>query len=127
MSCQTLLADPQCLHLLHLEADAATITIVVTTRAEETSCPKCGQRSSRVHSHYVQVPADLPWLGCSVRLRLHVRRFFCTNPACQQKIFVERLPGVVAPYARRTARLADLLTLVGFAVGGEAGRKRYSH
>lgn len=32
-----------------------------------------------------------------------------------------RLPGVVAPYARRTTRLTDLLTLIGFAMGGEAG------
>jgi len=27
----------------------------------------------------------------------------------------------VAPYARRTTRLADLLTLIGFALGGEEG------
>ncbi len=32
-----------------------------------------------------------------------------------------RLPNVVAPYARRTTRLCDLLTLIGFAMGGEAG------
>ena len=32
-----------------------------------------------------------------------------------------RLPNVVAPYARRTTRLGDLLTLIGFAMGGEAG------
>ncbi len=32
-----------------------------------------------------------------------------------------RLPGVVAPYARRTTRLTDLLMLIGFAMGGEAG------
>ncbi len=32
-----------------------------------------------------------------------------------------RLPGVVAPSARRTTRLTDLLTLIGFALGGEAG------
>ena len=27
----------------------------------------------------------------------------------------------MAPYARRTTRLSDLLTLIGFAIGGEAG------
>jgi hypothetical protein len=30
---------------------------------------------------------------------------------------------VVAPYARRTLRLHELLTLIGFVSGGEAGRK----
>jgi transposase len=123
MTCQTLLPDPDCLHLLHLEAETSAITMVVTTVAEETFCPKCRQRSSKVHSRYVRGPADLPWMGCTVRLRLSVRRFFCLNPVCQQKIFTERLPNVVAPYARRTVRLADLLTLVGFALGGEAGKR----
>src|SRR5205823_6655774 len=65
----------------------------------------------------------LPWMSCAVRLELHVRRFFYTNSACPQKIFTERLPSVVAPYARHTLRLADLLTLVGFALGGEAGQR----
>lgn len=123
MTRQTLLPDPECLHLLHVEADTETITIVVTTVAEKTSCPTCGHSSSKVHSRYCRTPADLPWLGCAVRLRLHVRRFFCSNPACQQKIFTERLPLVVAPYARHTVRLADLLTFVGFALGGEAGNR----
>src|SRR5258708_3538721 len=34
-----------------------------------------------------------------------------------------RLPSVVAPYARRTTRLTDLFTLIGFALGGEAGKR----
>jgi hypothetical protein len=59
--------------------------------------------------------------GWAVRLELHVRRFFCHNQECQRQIFTERLPEVVASYARRTARLADLLTLIGFA-DGEAKR-----
>lgn len=37
MKRQTLLPDPECLHLLHVEADTETITIVVTTMAEETA------------------------------------------------------------------------------------------
>lgn len=119
----TLLPDPNCLHLLHLEADDTTIIMVVTTVTEEAACPTCGRSSARVHSRYRRTPADLPWLGCTVHLRLHVRRFFCTNPECERTIFTERLPSVVAPYARRTIRLADLLTLVGFALGGEAGQR----
>jgi transposase len=64
---------------------------------------------------YVREVADLPWMGCAVRLELHVRRFFCTNQDCARQIFTERLPNVVAPYARRTTRLSDILTLIGFA------------
>ncbi|TMC19709.1 MAG: transposase family protein [Chloroflexi bacterium] len=74
-----------------------------------------------IHSRYTRVAADLPWAGWAVRLELHVRRFFCRNEECQRRIFAERLPEVVAPYARQTARLSDLLTLIGFA-DGEAKR-----
>jgi transposase len=123
MTSKTLLADPSCLHLLHLEADTEIIRIVMTTTADAVTCPQCHQCTDKVHSGYVRRPADLPWMSCAVQLELHVRRFICSNPACQQKIFVERLPSVVAPYARRTVRLADLLTAVGFALGGEAGKR----
>ena len=34
-----------------------------------------------------------------------------------------RLPSVVAPHARRTTCLTDLFTLIGFALGGEAGKR----
>jgi transposase len=62
-------------------------------------------------------------MGCAVRLELHVRRFFCSNAECARQIFTERLPTVVALYARRTTRLADLFTLIGCALGGEAGKR----
>ena len=62
-------------------------------------------------------------MNCAVRLHLHVRRFFCSNPQCERQIFTERLPTVVAPYARRTTRLTDIFTLIGFALGGEAGKR----
>jgi transposase len=62
-------------------------------------------------------------MGCAVRLELHVRRFFCPNQECERQIFTERLKSVVEPYARRTTRLTDVFTLIGFALGGEAGQQ----
>src|SRR5215469_17772029 len=107
MAKPTLLPDPTCLHLRLLDASETTITAVVTTTSEEAECPLCHERSARIHSRYVRSVADLPWMGCAVRLELHVRRFFSSNEKCQRYIFTERLPTVVAPYARRTSRLAD--------------------
>jgi transposase len=119
----TLLPDPTCLHLLQLEAEGKIITATVKTSLPEARCPVCTSRSEKVHSHYLRVLADLPWMGCAVRLKLHIRRFFCPNPECQRQIFTERLPGVVAPYAHRTLRLTEVFTLIGFALGGEAGKR----
>jgi transposase len=123
MADPTILPDPTCLHLLQLEAEGQMITATVKTTALEVRCPLCESRSMQVHSHYRRVLADLPWMGCAMRLVLHVRRFFCPNPDCQRQIFTERLPSVVAPSARRTLRLQDLFTLIGFALGGEAGQR----
>jgi len=117
----TLLPDPSCLQLKRLEADEQSLVAIMETNVSEALCPLCQCRSESIHSRYTRVVADLPWAGWAVRLELHVRRFFCQNKECKRRIFTERLPGVVAPYARRTTRLTDLLMLIGFAMGGEAG------
>ncbi len=117
----TLLPDTSCLQLVRLEADEQSLIAIVETTSSEALCPLCHCRSESIHSRYTRVVADLPWAGWAVRLKLHARRFFCRNQECQGRIFTERLPNVVAPSARRTTRLCDLLTLIGFAMGGEAG------
>jgi transposase len=66
---------------------------------------------------------DLPWHGVGFRVQLSARRFFCDQPTCLRRIFTERLPGVVAPYARRTVRLEAWLRALAFALGGEAGAR----
>jgi transposase len=66
---------------------------------------------------------DLPWHGVTVPVNLHVRRVFWATTACRRQIFTERLPGVVAPSGRRTERLERWFTAVGFAAGGEEGRR----
>jgi len=117
----TILPDPSGLQLLRLEADEQSIIAVVATTSSGALCPLCQGHSESIHSRYTRMVTDLPWAGWAVRLELHVRRFFCQNKECPRRVFTERLPGVVASYARRTTRLCDLLTLIGFAMGGEAG------
>jgi transposase len=119
----SLLPDPTCLYLSHVESSGNAILMVVRTIADQACCPLCQTLSQHIHSHYTRRVADLPWMGWAVKLELHTRRFFCLNLACSRQIFAERLPSVVAPYARRTTRLADILILVAFALGGEAGKR----
>src|SRR5712692_2493156 len=119
----TLLTDTSCLQLVRLQADEQSLIAIVATTSSEALCPLCQCRSESIHSRSMRVVADLPWAGWAVRLELRVRRFFCQNQAWTRRIFTERLPGVVAPSARRTTRLTDLLTLIGFALGGEAGNR----
>ena len=99
------------------------VTITATSCQTQALCPSCRETASREHSRYTRSPGDLPIAGLRIRLRLNVRRFFCDNPACRRRTFVERLPGVVRTCARRTERLAEMQRQIGMALGGEAGAR----
>jgi transposase len=101
--------------------DQSVATLVATS--PRGTCPVCGTWSEAVHSLYQRTIADLPWGRQTVRLQLCVRKFFCRQPACSRRIFTERLPAVVAPYARRTTRLTEVVRLLAFALGGELGAR----
>ena len=124
---RTILPDTETLKLCHVRDSGEGITLVARTTSAEVRCPICGTLSRRVHSRYVRTLADLPWQGIPVRVRLYVRRFFCDELSCQRAIFAERVPGVVAHYARRTERLDELFTHVSFALGGSQQRSCFAN
>jgi transposase len=123
MNTQTLLADPAAIRLEKIISGTGSLTLVIRTIRRRADCPRCNEPSAHIHSRYVRRVADLPWHGVAVHLQLHARKFRCTNELCERKIFCERLPSVVAAYARKTTRLSDALTLIGFALGGRAGER----
>jgi transposase len=112
--------------LLHLETwqmDPATVQLTLRVRSTQTQvhCPVCRFPTRRIHSRYRRTVADLPWAHYRLVLQLGVRKFFCANGRCSRHIFTERLPGVVAPWARRTQRLTQWLASIAMALGGAAG------
>lgn len=119
----TLLPKFPGLKLENIFIDAETLSLRVASTHPATACPACGRESGRLHSHYDRTVSDLPWGGRSVKLSLKVRRFRCPEPCCPRRIFAERLPAIVEPYARKTTRLREVLLLVSFALGGEAGAR----
>ena len=111
------------LQLQQVEITEEDLLLVVKATERESKCPVCGVASTRVQSHYQRTLQDLPWGGLRVRLRLHVRRFFCPKADCPRQMFTERLPNLAQASARRTNRLRDALLEVGWALGGEAGSR----
>jgi transposase len=109
------------------EEQCSLIQLQVASVQPTPACPQCHQPAVRLHSHYRRTLADLPWSGYSLQIQLGVRKFFCGNPTCRQRIFTERLPDVVEPWARRTRRLAQRLTAIGLALGGMAGARLSRH
>lgn len=118
MLARLLLPDARLLRLDQLTVEENRITIHLTTTEPAGVCPVCAESSGRIHSRYSRTVADLPWAGVPVRLRLRVRKFFCRNTCCSRTVFTERLPTVVAPWGRRSQRLADAQRWLGLAVGG---------
>src|SRR5215218_7675856 len=119
----TLLSKIPGLRLEDTFIDADTVLLTLASTSLPVACPLCGHATARLHSHYRRSVADLPWSGRRVRLLLSVRKFRCPRIGCPPRIFTERLPSLVEPYARKTARLHEVLKLVGFALSGEAGAR----
>jgi transposase len=109
------------LNAWQLDATATLVTLYVTSTQQVVPCPGGAVFTPRVHSRYTRTLADLPWGVARVRWQLRVRQFVCANAQCRRWICTERLPDVVAPWARRTRRLAAWLIAMGLALGGAAG------
>lgn len=99
------------------------LMVHVRSTAPVGICPRCQGSSASVHSHYQRTLADLPWQGQRVILKLTVRKFFCRQAACAQRVFTERLPQLAAQYARQTTRLMQFLQQVGVVAGGQSGAR----
>src|SRR5713226_7061114 len=104
------------------QADCQLTVTVVSTRAE-AACPGCGCSSEHVHSQYQRTVSDVPCGGRNVVLRLCVRKFFCLRLSCQRKVFAERLPDLVQPWARVSNRLVEELKAIGLAASAEVSER----
>jgi len=112
--------DQYSIRLAHVDDE---VLVLVVRRRAARACPDCGRWSRRLHSRRGRTVLDVPVGSRSVRLRLVVRRFFCTEPACPRTTFTEPFPHLVGRYARRTARLERLLGRLALAMSAEAASR----
>lgn len=108
---------------LEMNHGQGQLVLHVTATSRSAACPLCAQPATRLHSRYSRVVKDLPCAGQQVQLLLHVRKFFCDTPGCARKIFAERLPQLVAPWAQMTTRLCQALQAIGLATCGRLGAR----
>ncbi len=102
---------------------ASALTVSVVSTASSGPCPVCHTPSWRIHSRYQRTVADLPCGGQRIILQLTVRRFVREVPTCPRRIFTERLPSLVRPWARMTERLRQALAFLGLATCGEVAAR----
>ena len=98
-----------------IDAQEPGLMLTLAVTEPQAVCPDCLQPTLRVHGRYWRTLADLPWATTPVRLRLHVRRFWCETPSCERQTFTERFSELAPHYARTTARLHHMQTDIGRA------------
>ena len=89
-----------------------TIYITCEISKNESECPFCNHLSNVIHSKYIRTISDLPIQNNEVKLLLVTRKFFCSNPECNNKTFSERF-GFVNPKAVKTNRLINYINGIG--------------
>jgi len=113
-------------HLLGLRVRSATLsaaTLDLEPTAATARCPSCRRRSRHVHSRYVRHITDQSIGGRRVLFHLSVRRFRCRTAACPRYTFAERVPRLVARYARRSVPLQAFLADLGLTLDGRPGMR----
>lgn len=96
--------------------------LIVKARSskKEERCPRCNERSERVHGHYQRHPYDLPLANWVIQFCLTVKRFYCFNSSCKQKTFGESFEPWLARYAHRSRRLTEKQSCVAKVLSAKA-------
>jgi transposase len=117
----SLLSLPEGMLVEQIQITENGIVVEVVATTPTSCCPLCSEPSSSIHCHYRRTLRDVPCAGRRVQLFLTVRKFSCRNPYCSRKVFAERLPTFVEPWARMTIRYYQQITSIGLATCGKGG------
>ena len=118
-----LLQLPEGMMLDQIQITENSLVIEVVTTHPSSCCPLCSEPSSSIHCHYRRTLRDVPCAGRRVQLLLTVRKFSCRNSYCPRKVFAERLPTFVEPWARMTIRHSQQISSLGLATCGNGGAR----
>ncbi len=119
----SLLSLPEGMLIDEIQITENGLVIAVAATSPTSCCPLCSQPSSSIHCHYRRTLRDAPCAGCRVQLILTVHKFSCRNPYCERKVFAERFPTFVEPWARMTIRHCQQITSIGLATCGKGGTR----
>ncbi len=119
----SLLSFPEGMQVSHIQITENRIIVEVIATTPTSCCPLCSEPSSSIHCHYRRTLSDVPCAGRRVQLFLTVRKFSCCNSYCERKVFAERFPTFVEPWARMTIRHCQQITSIGLATCGKGGTR----
>ena len=114
---------PDGMRISQVQITETGLVVFVVSTGSTSCCPLCTLPSSSIHSTYHRRVRDVPCGGRTVQLSLTVRKFFCRNMDCKRKIFTERLPTFIKPWAQMTNRLCEEIQAIGLSTSGSLGTR----
>jgi hypothetical protein len=97
---------PSCMKLENIERDENAIRYHWRSQSEQADCPDCNKTSKHIRKDYQsKTVQDIASDGLAVYHQMSSNRFYCDNPECETKIFVERFYEFRDEKARKTHRL----------------------
>src|SRR2546428_2566916 len=114
---------PEGMVIGQVEIAQSQLTVEVISTQPCARCPGCGTLSDSVHWKSQRTVHDVPCGGRHVVLRLRVRKFVCRSTTCHRKVFAERLPDLVQPWARVSNRLLEELKALGLAASAQVNER----
>jgi transposase len=122
-----LLPLPDGLEITAVSTSKQELQIRVTSHRPNSIFPRCSNPSQAINSYYRRKPLELPCAGQRVRLELTVKKFFCREKSCPQKIFAERLPEFLEPSSRLTSLLRTMVQAIAGAFNAQGGARLGVH
>ena len=114
--------DPA-LELLDERIEKESIELHVKRNTLKETCPYCGEESGSVHSVHRKRIHDLPVQEKLLTLVLERRIFFCKNPQCKHKTFIEELHFIDGKCARQTKRLDERIRNIALKMSARSAKK----
>ena len=114
---------PEGMVIGQIELTEAQLMVEVISTQPFARCPGCGSPSDHIHCQYQRTVHDVPCGDRRVVLRLCVRKFACWTSTCLRKVFAERIPDLVQPWARVSNRLFLELKALGLSASAEVSER----
>jgi transposase len=114
---------PEGMVIGQVELTSTQLIVEVIATQPCACCPGCGNLSDSVHCQYQRTVQEVPCGGRNVVLRLRVLKFVCRSAPCPRKVFAERLPELVQPWARVSNCLMEEFKAIVLAASAEVSER----
>lgn len=99
-----------------------SLDIYIKSKLHSSICPECGTESTTLHSTYHRKIQDTPIRCKQTFLHANVYKYYCENPNCKTKVFMEDLP-FAKPSQVRSDALNVLILGISMFLSNEGASK----